>query len=162
MNNIEPSQNDFEYLIFGFLSHLPHTIRNDILLFVVMYTGCAAAAEIERDPQQDYLELMRQFLLRQNSEIDTIGAVLRTIAILDFVIPRSVEGSRKSAAIADKLAERFPEKVEKIRLRLPLNQRHFDQALADWQDLRATSITAHTLQDFEDSRLGQDPGKPSG
>ena len=154
-------KSDLEYAIFGFVSGLPQTIRNDILLFVVMYSGCAPAAQIERDPDQDFVELMRQFLLRQPSDIDTIGAVLRTIAALDFVIPRAVETSRRTEAIAAKLADKFPEKIERIRMGLPLRQRHYDQVMADWRDLRANSITARTLLDFEDSRLGKIPNKPS-
>ena len=142
-DHIEP---DFADKIYEFACNLPQTIRPDILAFVVVYaTG-------KFNEGGDALLRLKTFLSPRMSGLSRFGATLCTIAALDYVLQRAVSTARQCRPMLYALAEQIPE-LDAVVLGHPLRERHFLQALDDWEKMRRDIITYHTLEDFEDRCL---------
>ena len=141
---------DLRQVVFAFLANLPITIREHVLLFVIIY-----AIRIIPSLDLNYSDSVRDYLLDAN-DIRSFGALLSTIAVIDHVLADRVANAERRAATVEAFAEQFPDAQDQA-LKVPLQSRHFEQALADWNKLRASLLTAQMIRGFEDILMGIRP-----
>ena len=141
------SETALHEVVFDYVSKIPDTIQKDILVLVAMYACRKMVAAGD-----DFAEIVRRFLLEQDSEMATFGAVLCTVAALDHVVIRLAINAESNEPALRAIAEKNP-RHQGLLQRTSLRRKHFDEARSDWNALRATKITAQTLRDFEDTLL---------
>lgn len=138
-------------LLFRFLSELPQTVQPSIAIFVALY----ATGNITENPK-DCTKQMAQFL-SDLPGISLFSSVLRTIAAIDYVLAARVASARKNEENMQKIAATKPEPfaslAEAIVPHMPLQRKHLERALTEWDDLKATRLSPEQLQDFEDMCL---------
>jgi hypothetical protein len=148
------SPDDPRNLIFSFLAELPQTIRAEAMLFVIWYASGNPTSD-----SQEFEDILRKFLLERTG-IPAIRSVVCAAAAIDF----SFVGFLSKLDSADNslriLSERYPDNLafQQSRLSLPLRKRHWEQAYADWRNLRNSKLSPQKLQDFADSQLIQQSG----
>jgi hypothetical protein len=134
-----------------FIRGIPATIRNEVLVYVMMYgldkysletgifvpTICAA--------------------LTRTSGRERMGAILRIVAALDYTLMRSERKGRSIIAKIKNSSGVSGEKRDIALARLPINQKHHEIAHSDWLTLRRTLITQQALLDYEDRLLAVRP-----
>ncbi len=138
---------DFADIVFDFVSHLPKTIRRDILALVVRY-GCAARSQGE-------VSDLRKIgaALAQDPSPDSFGSILRIVSALDYVLVRTASTVREARPFLEGLLrDASPSEApvfERSLLQLPLRQRHGALAAEEWSNLRATFLSARNLRKLE-------------
>jgi hypothetical protein len=145
----DTEETDPRKIIAAFLSGLPVTIRTEALLFVILY---AAGIDPPNDKNQ-FEGTVLNYLT--TSGIEAISAVICAAAVIDFSLERFVSKAGFADAAFKKMRDQFPQNpaLQQAHLSLPLRQRHWEQALAEWKTLRTTKLTPQKLRDFEDSQL---------
>jgi hypothetical protein len=143
---------DLRQLTFNFLTSLPVTIRDHVLLFVILF-----ATHTKPPKNRDYAEVLRDYLFNTN-DMTSFGILLCVIAVIDHVLADSVANRERRATTIARAAE-TDSRLEKAILQLPLRARHFEKALADWTSLRSSALTPERLRDFEDRLMGIPPTK---
>ena len=149
----DTEDSDPRKVIASFLSGLPTTIRTEALLFVILY----AVGIDPPDDKNQFEDIVLNYLMTDG--IEAIGAVICVAAVIDFSLERFVSNLDGAEAAFKKMIDQFPQNraLEQAHLSFPLRQRHWEQALADWRNLRATKLTPQKLRDFEDSQLNPLP-----
>jgi hypothetical protein len=133
--------------IIRFIESMPTTIRADILVFVLMYAADEASMESET-----FLPKIRETLTKAGG-MKRMGATLRTIAALDYLLPRAAKNIRRAKFLIENSPQLKQELVDRFSAGQPLRQRHYDVALANWKRLRTTLITHQSLSEYEDILL---------
>jgi|SRR5580700_1107234 hypothetical protein len=155
--------NDIPQRIFNFVSSIPKTIMLDQLIFIVLYATGKYSTVTElfdsASPDEIKSKLLQELqdYLHQPDSIAKVGATLCVVGVIDHVISRSSKKIKSAGPMLKQIVLKYP-KFESISAQHPLRQRHTEKVLADWIALRSTTITAQTLQDFEDMCL--DPRRP--
>ena len=142
-------EKDPRKIVASFLSGLPHTIKPDVQLRVILYA-------VRVDPSDDKNEFERvigDYLMTEG--IHAVGAVICAAAVIDHFFEGLLPKLDSSEAVFRKLLDRFGDNLafQQAQLSLPIRRRHWERALADWQNLRAIELAPRKLQDFEDSQL---------
>jgi hypothetical protein len=139
--------------IIDFLCGLPNTIRNDVIIFVLIY-----AFDYEPQALGDLSSILKE---RINSYygMRRFGALLRVIAATDHVLLRFVatENLNRSRLpiVAQMLADnpKLSQYLETRKLALPLELRHAEAALQSWKLLRDNELSPQNLMVIEDKCL---------
>src|SRR5258708_5854256 len=129
-------------LVFDFGAQLSHAIRSDVLIFVLLYAFGEAS-----DANTDFLDRLRHHLLAARG-INRFIAVLRAVAALDFVLARATLENPDSTFVMHGIARTASPDSANVLVRtllgMPLRQKYFERALAEWDSLRSTTLTAQT------------------
>lgn len=133
MTSLTPAQ-----LIVQFLEHLPETVQSNICAMPVLM--------VDRDhkprPGDDYLALVRE-LLSPERKFDEKRAVVLVAGVLDHHLSE-VRGMTTEEALA--LAIEMPTDYFQMQvLKAPDQQRDFQQAKDDWEDLRAGPLNPRMI-----------------
>lgn len=152
------SPDDPRNLIFSYLNDLPRTVRPEAMLFVI----CYATGGQTRNPEKFEADL-RDFLLGR-SGIAAIRSVICATAAIDFAFVNLLPKLESADTSLRILIERDPNNLafQQSRLSLPLRRRHWEQACADWQNLRNSKLSPQKIQDFADNQLVQQYERSTG
>ncbi|SRR6266446_7396973 len=150
MTNATKANEDLPSLIFNFLASRPATIKADILLWIALY---AAQAKLSAKPTASELEKVAEDYLLRSDEIGRIGSVICSTAVLDYVLENYVAEENQTKSAIQSISALNEKLALQLAARAPLRARHFQQALAEWRDLRATVLTPQTIRDFEKRSL---------
>ncbi|MDR3511924.1 MAG: hypothetical protein P4L73_09830 [Caulobacteraceae bacterium] len=142
---------DLRDQILHFLLTLPSTIREDVVILVLLYaTGENRLVEAEA------VDRLAKFLGEAPGP-RLVGALLRTIMATDYVLARDPRGSQDHAFLSG-LAKQTPSPLaalaEQLLLGLPLRERHHRAAWAKWSHLRAAVLTLQAVRNLEAEGLG--------
>jgi hypothetical protein len=136
-----------------FLCGLPDTIRNDILVFVLLF-----AADLQPGKEIDFRDEIKT-RLGETAGLRHFALVLRLVGATDYVLQRQLTVTRINVARLPQIAqtflgdERLSKHFEQMKLGEPLKRRHVEAAYHSWQALRASSLSNQNLMDFEHSLL---------
>ena len=144
---------DLDEVVFTFLSGLPDTIRDDVLMFVLLY-----AFDSISDGKVDNISELTKHLATPDT-MRRFGATVRTVMVTDFVlrrISRTISDPKAREKFADDITKDAPELLhifQKVSLRQPMRDRHFVDSLVSWNTLRASQLSHQSLMDFENRCL---------
>lgn len=136
-------------VISEFLCGLPDTIRNEVLLFVLLY-----AIDLSPDKTTDFREEIKKHLSEKKG-LKRLGSVIRLIGATDFVLERAAVVSqindRRLSQLARSLEDnrKISEVLQRMTLGQRLTRRHTEAAHRRWRELRASALSAQSLMDFE-------------
>ncbi len=137
-----------------FFEKLPSTIKKDVIALVLVY----AFRDINFDASTDLEERLRNNLKQgQPTPMQTIGAILSTIAAADYVLDSFTQNATKHRRMIARLVQMLP-KYEKIQLGHALRQKHFERARLDFDLLKQDALNFRMLQVFENSLQRQQMG----
>ena len=145
----DTEESDPRKLIASFLRDLPITIQTEMLLFVILYA-------VRIDPpndKNDFENVVLNYLM--TTGIDSISAVICAVAVIHHSLEGIVLKLDGAESAFRKMRDQYPHNraLQQAQLSLPMRQRHWEQALADWRNLRVTKLTPQKLRGFEDSQL---------
>jgi hypothetical protein len=95
------SETALHEVVFDYVSKIPDTIQKDILVFVVVYACRKVVAAGD-----DFVEIVRRFLLEQDSEMATFGVVLCTVTALDHVVTQLAINAESNEPALRAIAEK--------------------------------------------------------
>jgi hypothetical protein len=146
---------DLRNLTLDFLVRLPATIKDNVLLFVIIY-----AIKIEPPGGRDYEAVVHDYLLENKRDIFSFGRLLSVISAVDYILAdRSDEARTERRETTLEEAAAADPKLQPLVLKHPLRLRHLEKSLADWNELRSTVLNLQRLQDFEDILMEIPPKK---
>ena len=139
--------NDPRDVVVGFVSNLPRTIRDEMLMFLMLY-GEMPEGAVRPDVA------LREHLMAGG--LSAVGRTIGAMAVIDFSLDVSLARTVESEPVLKTLSEEWPDDLafRESYLSLPLRSRHWEQARSAWRHLRATKLTPRTLRDFEETQLG--------
>ena len=136
-------------LIQDFLTSLPATVQNEILLFVIVYG-------LDRDMPGE-IATLEPLVLEQlsRSGMAGIGTVLRIAAVLDYVMEVMADNFPSAEAGLKQLTREHPENsaFQTSLLSLPMRQRHMELARAAWRLLRGSQLTPPLIRNFAEDQM---------
>ena len=140
-NDLAVTPVDLPQIIIEFLNGLPATIKQDVTIKAILYSGF---------PLPDFNRA-----LTESPAVSRAAAVIRVAASIDYVLAKvvSVENDNAHVLPSDEEAEELdPELRQYFReetLRHPMRLRHAVAALRTWQALRANALSLRKVLDFE-------------
>ena len=107
-------------VISEFLCGLPDTIRNEVLLFVLLY-----AIDLSPDKTTDFREEIKKHLSEKKG-LKRLGSVIRLIGATDFVLERAAVVSQINDRRLSQLARSLEDnrKISEVLQRMTLGQPH--------------------------------------
>lgn len=127
-----------------FLEGLPATISANLLFYVFTYA-------LDRDPSNEERPLLLSIVvdsLRNSRDVRRMSVTLRVIGALDYLLYRSVVNHQRIKAAVE-IHPTLPQQIRDRLLARALEGRHGERALAEWEKLRATSLSRDSLLAYE-------------
>ncbi len=136
-----------------FLSGLPDTIRDNILVFVLVYV-------FDYAPNRgDDLKVITVDKIQGPAGLRRVAVVLRAIGVIDHLLERNAGTLRANEMrlpiVAQKLQDdpKLAQIIETQMMAREMQIRHVETALQTWTALRSNELSPGSLMAFEDSCL---------
>lgn len=137
--------NDPREALVAFLSALPQTIRDNVLLSTFYF--------LEGQMPEDTSDLAWRIETRMAGDRwpGALANLVQTIGVLDYLLNAKTAEAPAIEATMRRLAASHPDvpDIERMLLQQPLTARHLDLALVDWTVLRTRELSLGNLMRFE-------------